>query len=596
MMLDPSQPYNVFAFCKALSSSVLSRPARRLLQTIAIHWADSAGVCHPSIDGIADASGLKRRRVFDLLREACDAGWVMIQSGGGRTRNTYALMIGQTQDLNISAVQKTARHPCRKLHGTRAENCTAPVQKTAPEHPIEQPKYHPTRTAQEKSLARTQEQDVWRGYAREGGGGLQEGAAAQGMGGDFGADLRACVRGAFSFENQEPLEQERSLKQGQDLGQEDGWEQEGQASEEMTLEQLVAYVQEQRAKLDAHRHTEGPQGLGLEGGEVEPPSPDHAAPSPATDQRGQGVEKGRQEDGAGVQAHKGQESPALGAGGASGALGGAGLGLGGAGASAGLGGAVFSEAPAGTLAPGAVVEEARGDGEPEWAGAWRRCWARMLREVFGLDLEALRASGRGLPASRKVGREALAGLGWEQRLTVVAGVYELWGREGVIGSLGRVVEILRGKVEAGALLVREWSPLECKLLLEGYGWRAAVEEAQAREEAQEQEAQAQEAARAAATTGEAVTASQAPSARAGAAPADGAGFAPMRRRVSCADALDAISEQEAREMIARAAARRASMPRPESIKDTTPEQAREYLRLVYDKNNRTQGGSNESAA
>ena len=116
MMLDPSQPYNVFAFCKALSSSVLSRPARRLLQTIAIHWADSAGVCHPSIDGIADASGLKRRRVFDLLREACDAGWVMIQSGGGRTRNTYVLMIGQTQDLNISAVQKTARHPCRKLH------------------------------------------------------------------------------------------------------------------------------------------------------------------------------------------------------------------------------------------------------------------------------------------------------------------------------------------------------------------------------------------------------------------------------------------------------------------------------------------------
>jgi len=92
---------------------------------------------------------------------------------------------------------------------------------------------------------------------------------------------------------------------------------------------------------------------------------------------------------------------------------------------------------------------------------------------------------------------------WGQRWTGVAGVYELWGREGVIGSLGRVVEILRGKVEAGALLVREWSPLECKLLLEGYGWRAAVEEAQAREEAQEQEAQAQEAARAAATTGEA---------------------------------------------------------------------------------------------
>jgi hypothetical protein len=44
--------------------------------------------------------------------------------------------------------------------------------------------------------------------------------------------------------------------------------------------------------------------------------------------------------------------------------------------------------------------------------------------------------------------------------------------------------MLRGKVEARALVVREWSPLECRLLLEGYGWRASMEEA-ARREAQE---------------------------------------------------------------------------------------------------------------
>ena len=122
----------------------------------------------------------------------------------------------------------------------------------------------------------------------------------------------------------------------------------------------------------------------------------------------------------------------------------------------------------------------------------RRAWGKMLFDVFGLDVEALRAAGRGLPESRKVSREALAGLSFGQSLTVVAGVYELMGREGVIGSLPRVVGMLRGKVEARALVVREWSPLECRLLLEGYGWRASMEEAARREARQEEQGGRQE--------------------------------------------------------------------------------------------------------
>lgn len=131
------------------------------------------------------------------------------------------------------------------------------------------------------------------------------------------------------------------------------------------------------------------------------------------------------------------------------------------------------------------VEASGGEEGGEASGAiLRRAWGKMLRDVFGLDVEALRAAGRGLPQSRKVSREALAGLDFAQSLTVVAGIYELMGREGVIGSLPRVVAMLRGKVEARALVVREWSPLECRLLLQGKGWRGAMDEA-ARQEAQE---------------------------------------------------------------------------------------------------------------
>lgn len=117
---------------------------------------------------------------------------------------------------------------------------------------------------------------------------------------------------------------------------------------------------------------------------------------------------------------------------------------------------------------------------------WGRCWARLLLDVFGVDLALVRAGGARLPLGARVGKEAFAGLTWAQRLTVVAGVYEVKGREGSVGGLGALVKVLRAKMSEGRLVVREWGADECELLLEGRSFVQAIEEAQ--EAAREQEA------------------------------------------------------------------------------------------------------------
>ncbi len=108
------QPYNVFAFCKALPRSILSHGAQRLLYLMATMWADRAGVCYPSESLLARESGYTPRHVRRLVPEAANAGWLMIQQGGGRVSNLYALMVGDMaveRDTNVHA-QTFSGHGC----------------------------------------------------------------------------------------------------------------------------------------------------------------------------------------------------------------------------------------------------------------------------------------------------------------------------------------------------------------------------------------------------------------------------------------------------------------------------------------------------
>ncbi len=520
------QPYNVFAFCKALPRSILSHGAQRLLYLMATMWADRAGVCYPSESLLARESGYTPRHVRRLVTEAANAGWLMVQQGGGRVSNLYALMVGDMaveRDTNVH-VQTFSGYGCPSRLDTGV-------------HLTSHGTAHRTQ-AKNKPPASKQEIDSQEGYYAREAVSLPE-------------DL-PCVRaeGVFFVEQQEqaptphptnsaspnpasklqPPTKPTPAPQAQDL-----------AAQLLDLQAMInakrpAYlaakqaVREQAAKEQAEREAqeaaqdlatlqdfapmEEAKGGGLEGVEVgreilHNPSPcdlpeeggllAHPSKKPSQDLaalqtntlRGAGSA-----DGGGV----GGAVVAVGEDGAQTALGGAvgsfrasdgrGVGSGSAGASAGLVGAVLG----GAASEGGLGADS-GDGEmspQEQAATLRRAWGKMLFDVFGLDVEALRAAGRGLPESRKVSREALAGLSFAQSLTVVAGVYELMGREGVIGSLPRVVGMLRGKVEARALVVREWSPLECRLLLEGYGWRASMEEAARREARQEEQGGRQE--------------------------------------------------------------------------------------------------------
>lgn len=504
------QPYNVFAFCKALPRSILSHGAQRLLYLMATMWADRAGVCYPSESLLARESGYTPRHVRRLVTEAANAGWLMVQQGGGRVSNLYALMVGDMaleQDRYVHA-QTFSGHGCPSTLDTGVHLTS---------HITAQGRAHP----KNKHLASTQEIDSQESYyARE--------AVSP-------AEDLPCVRAeGFVFEQQEQdqasAQAQAPQEQPQDLAaqlldlqalfaakrpaylaaKQAAQEQEARRQAEQKQAEQAQEAAQDLGALQDLAPLEESKGGGLEGVESGREILRNPSPCDLPEQGASASQEGtsKHQDLAALQTNtlRGALGLAAGAGGLGGAAGGGGAGgLGVDGAQTALGGAVGSFRASdgrgvGSVAAGAsagLVGAVLGGGgsgevdggeemsEQERAALLRRAWGKMLRDVFGLDVEALRASGRGLPESRKVGREALAGLSLAQSLTVIAGVYEIMGREGVIGSLPRVVGMLRGKVEARALVVREWSPHECRLLLGGCGWRAAMEAGERLEAAME---------------------------------------------------------------------------------------------------------------
>ena len=83
-------PSATFGF--AILSSDLSHVAVRVAVRIGLHLHVESGQCNPGVGTIATGSKVSERSVYRQLARPEQAGWIRIESGGGRERsNHYAL-------------------------------------------------------------------------------------------------------------------------------------------------------------------------------------------------------------------------------------------------------------------------------------------------------------------------------------------------------------------------------------------------------------------------------------------------------------------------------------------------------------------------
>jgi hypothetical protein len=73
----------------------LSRIARHVGVALALYWMDEQGICSPSYEEIAAATGLSRRSVIRAVTELKAGDCLVVRRGGGRhVTSVYAAGFG----------------------------------------------------------------------------------------------------------------------------------------------------------------------------------------------------------------------------------------------------------------------------------------------------------------------------------------------------------------------------------------------------------------------------------------------------------------------------------------------------------------------
>lgn len=86
--------------------------SERLVMLALADYANDEGECWPSIAGICRKSALKERGVQGILRRLEAAGWLEIETGGGRRNcNLYRLKVPEAQDETQQSARPAAAAP-----------------------------------------------------------------------------------------------------------------------------------------------------------------------------------------------------------------------------------------------------------------------------------------------------------------------------------------------------------------------------------------------------------------------------------------------------------------------------------------------------
>lgn len=114
--------------------STRSGSHKLVLLCIAHHQNSDSNKAWPSIDRIAAMCGLKRRQVFDILRELCESGEIKRESGAKKGKvNRYTVTITASEGVRPSAP------PCAvERTPTSAADRTPPVRPSAPESSLKE--------------------------------------------------------------------------------------------------------------------------------------------------------------------------------------------------------------------------------------------------------------------------------------------------------------------------------------------------------------------------------------------------------------------------------------------------------------------------
>lgn len=123
----------LYSWRRAIVESELAPPARLVLLCLSLYMNERTSSAFPSYDRLVSDTGLSRRAVIGHVKASCEAGWLVVQQGGGRRSNVYHAAI-PTLSTPVQEV-----HPSdgevQEVHRSGAPGDVGGVQEVHPNNP-----------------------------------------------------------------------------------------------------------------------------------------------------------------------------------------------------------------------------------------------------------------------------------------------------------------------------------------------------------------------------------------------------------------------------------------------------------------------------